>query len=84
MLETYSLYSQKVGEIKWSKLFFSIFSICLKKNRETSQNSDNVFYSFSDWVEILWGFTIFFFKQILKVSASYLEKQKVLSLKKNF
>ena len=30
----------------------------------------------ADWVEILWGFTKFNFKQMLKVSAFYLEKQK--------
>ena len=34
------------------------------------------FYPLSDWVEILWGFTKFFFKQMLKISAFYLEKQK--------
>ena len=36
-----------------------------------------------DWVEILWGFTKFIFKQMLKVSASYLEKQKSFIAKKN-
>ena len=49
------------------------------KFRGTSQNF-NSFSSFrkllSDWVEILWGFPKYFFKQILKVSAFYLEKQK--------
>ena len=30
----------------------------------------------SEWVEILWGFKKFYFKQMLKVSAFYLEKQK--------
>jgi hypothetical protein len=36
-------------------------------------------------LKILWGFTKFFCKQILKVSAFYLEKQKkVLFLKKNW
>ena len=34
------------------------------------------FYPLSNCVEILWGFTKFFFKQLLKVSAFYLEKQK--------
>ena len=41
------------------------------------------FYRLSDWVEILWGFTKFFFKLILKVSAFYLEKQKSFIPKKN-
>ena len=36
----------------------------------------------AEWVEILWVFTKFFFKQILKVSAFYLEKQKSFILKK--
>ena len=40
------------------------------------------FYPLSNWVEILWGFTKFFFKQILKVSAFYLEKQKSFIPKK--
>ena len=40
------------------------------------------FYRLSDWVEILWGFTKFFFKQMLKVSAFYLEKQKSFIPKK--
>ena len=39
------------------------------------------FYRSSDWVETLWGFTKFFVKPILKVSAFYLERQKVLFLK---
>ena len=38
----------------------------------------------AEWVEILWGFTKCFFKQKLKVSSFYLEKQKVLFLKKYF
>ena len=40
----------------------------------------------SEWaerVEILWGFTEFYFKQVLKVSAFYLEKQKSFIPKKN-
>ena len=37
----------------------------------------------SEWVEILWGFTKFYFKQFLKVSAFYLEKQKSFISKKN-
>ena len=37
----------------------------------------------SDWVEILRGFTKFIFKQMLKVSASYIEKQKSFIPKKN-
>ena len=39
----------------------------------------------SEWaelVEILWGFMKLFFKQMLKISASYLEKQKSLIPKK--
>ena len=43
-----------------------------------------LFYGLSDWVEILWGFTKFFFKQILKVSAFYLEIQKSFIPKKKF
>ena len=35
-----------------------------------------------EWVEILWGFTKFFFKQMLKVSVFYLEKQKSFIHKK--
>ena len=69
------------------------FSICLKNNfvkphniSTHSAHSDNFyfhfFYPLSDWVEILWGFTKFFFKQMLKISIFYLEKQKVLFLKK--
>jgi hypothetical protein len=39
-------------------------------------NSNQYFYLLSDWVEILWGVTKFCFKQMLKVSAFYLEKQQ--------
>ena len=56
------------------------------KFRETSQNLNkfslfrqllfSFFYRMSDWVKILWGFTKFFFKQMLKISAFYLVKQK--------
>ena len=39
----------------------------------------------AEWVEILWGFTKFFFKQMLKFSAFYPEKQKsFIPEKKNF
>ena len=45
-----------------------------------SEHSENCyfyfFYRLSDLVEILRGFTKFCFKQMLKVSAFYLEKQK--------
>ena len=64
-------------------LFFKIKSsnfqhLFEKEFHETSQNSahsDNFcfFFLLSDWVEILWGFTSFFFKEMLKVSAFYLE-----------
>ena len=62
-------------------------SICLKwdfvKPQNFSTHSDNcyfhIFYQLSDWVEILWGFTKFFFKKFLKVSAFYLEKQNFSS-----
>ena len=30
----------------------------------------------AEWVEILWGSTKFYFKQMLKVSAFYLQKKK--------
>ena len=46
-----------------------------------SAYSDNCYFHFfywlSNWIEILWGFTRFFFKKILKVSAFYLEKQNL-------
>ena len=66
------------------KLFFVFqdrnFSICLKLNSAKPQKIsthsalwDNFyfhfFYQLSDWLEILWGFTKFYFKPILKVSA---------------
>ena len=38
----------------------------------------------AEWVEILWGFTKFSFKQMLKVSLFYLEKQKSFIPKKIF
>ena len=37
----------------------------------------------AEWVEILRGFTKLFFKQKLKVSAFYLEKQKSVIPKNN-
>ena len=46
-----------------------------------SAHSDNCYFHFfcrlSEWVEIFWGFTDFFFKQMLKVSAFYLEKKSL-------
>ena len=36
----------------------------------------------AQWVEICWGFTKFFFKHMLKISAFYLVKQKNLFLTK--
>ena len=51
-----------------------------------SAHSDNCYFHFfywlADWVEILWGSTKFFFKQILKVSVSILKNKKVLFLNK--
>ena len=38
----------------------------------------------AEWVEILWGFTKFYFKGMLKVPAFYLEKQKSFIPKKIF
>ena len=38
----------------------------------------------AEWVEILWGFAKFYFKQMLKVSAFYLEIQKSFIPKKIF
>ena len=77
-------------------LFFKIesWNVCLKKNfvkphkiSTHSAHSENFyfhfFYPLSDWVEILWGFMKFFFKQMLKISAFYLEKQKSFIPKKN-
>ena len=62
--------------------------------RETSQDFNSFssfrkllfhfFHRLSDWVEILWGFMKSFFKQMLKVSAFYLEKQKGFIPKKIF
>ena len=60
---------------------------------ETSQNFNSFslfrqllfsffFYRLSDWDEIVGGFTKFFFKQMLKVSAFYLTKQKSFIPKK--
>ena len=53
-----------------------------------SAHSDNYyfhfFYQLSNWVEIFWSFTKFFFEQMLKVSAFYLEKQKSFIPKKIF
>ena len=49
-----------------------------------SSHSDNFYFHLSDWVEISWAFTKFFFKQMLKVSAFFLEIfswKKVLFLK---
>ena len=40
-------------------------------------------FELAEWVEILRGFTKFIFKQMLKVSAFYLEKQKSFIPKKN-
>ena len=68
----------------WIKTFFSIF---WKKNfvkpHKISSNSthSNNFYFQSDWFEILWSFMKFFFKQMLKILAFYLEKQKSFILK---
>ena len=36
----------------------------------------------AEWVEILWGFAKFIFKQMLKISAFYIEKQKSFVPKK--
>ena len=51
-----------------------------------SAHSDNFYYHFfyplSDQVEILWGYSNFFFEQMLNVSAFYLEKQKSIIPKK--
>ena len=82
-----------------NKTFFSrhkaeAFSICLKLNfvkphkiSTHSTYSDNCYFHFSyqlsDWVEILWGFTKFFYKQIL-ILDFYLEKHKGFIPKKEF
>ena len=66
-------------------IFFGIklvsFSSCLFSTH--SAHATNCyfyfFYRLSDWVEILLCFTKFFFRQLLKVSAFYLEKKKVSS-----
>ena len=63
-------------------------------NFESSQNF-NSFGSFRQllfsfilsvayWVKILWGFSKFFFKQMLKVSAFYLQEQKSFIHKNHF
>ena len=50
-----------------------------------SAYSDNCYFYFSyclsDWVEILWGFRKFFFKQVLKVSAFHLGKKNFVPKK---
>ena len=74
------------GEI-FLKIFFSIY---LKNNfmkpHKISTQSDNhgnkKLSEWAEWVEILWGFTKFFFQQLLKISAFYLEKQKSFIPKK--
>ena len=76
-------------------LFFKVESCLFEKEFcQTSQNFNSFcsfsqfyfhyFYLMSYWIKILWGFTKFFFKQILKFSAFYLEKQKSFIPKKNF
>ena len=60
--------------------FQHLFENKIVKPFKISSKSDNEKSEWVEWVEILWGF--FFFKQILKVSAFYLEKEKkVLFLK---
>ena len=50
---------------------------------ETSQNFNSIRQLIEKMkITILWGFTKFFYKQMLKVSAFYLEQQKSLFLKK--
>ena len=74
-------------------LFFKVESCLFEKEFcQTSQNFNSFcsfsqfyfhyFYLMSYWIKILWGFTKFFFKQILKFSAFYLEKQKSFIPKK--
>ena len=63
-------------------------------SEETSQNFHSIrkwiekmekkLSEWAEWVEILWGFMKFFFKQMLKVSVFYLEKQKKYIPKKIF
>ena len=68
--------------------FQNLFEIKFRETSLFSAHSDNCYFQFfyrlCDWVEILWGFMKFFFKQMLKVSALYLENKKVLFLKKYF
>ena len=67
--------------------FFRLL-VTMKKISTHLAHSDkcyfHFFYSLSDWAEILWGFTKFFFKEMLKVSAFYFEKQKSSISKKIF
>ena len=74
--------------LKLSVSVWNWISWNLTKILTHSAISDNCyfhfFYGLSDWVEILWGFTNFNFKQILKVSAFYLERQKSFIPKKIF
>ena len=79
----------------FSRYKVEIFSICLKKNFVKPQKisthsalSDNSYFHFlyqlSHWVEILWGFTKLFSKQMLKILAFlYLVKQKSFFPKKH-
>ena len=75
----------KIESWNFQHLFAYVFS-------ETSQNFNSFclyrqilfsffFHQLSDWVEILWGFTESFFKQMLKISTFYLEKQKFIPTK---
>ena len=53
-----------------------------------SAHSENCYFLFfcrlSDWVEMLWDFSKVYFKQMLKVSAFYLEKKSFIPKKKIF
>ena len=60
-----------------------------KKNCETLQNFNSIGQriakmkiNVAEWVELLWDFTKYFFKQMLKISTFYLENQKSFFPKK--
>ena len=69
-------------------LFIKIESWNFQHLFELLTHSENCyfhfFYRLSDWIKILWGFTQLFCKEMLKVSAFYLEKHKSFIHKKIF
>ena len=68
----------------YNKLFFLAYSkTFIMTDPPCKAHRSKQAHWFSDEVDILRGFMKFFFKQILKVSAFYLEKQTIVIPKKN-